>query len=639
MGPDITTGCRTAERERKNHLAVRGSFINLVMMRVPMKTKYTQLFPKFHNRGLFFLAIIFVSVSVFTTDPASGQPVLASDAITLPAAAHERLPALTAGSRRTLSGVIETLWIDYPDHAERVDHLVTRDGRRLELQYTRQQRRSLAGSTVSVTGRLDGDYLALDPSAVEVAGSTATSTTTNLLPYVLGAQKLLVIPVKFQLDPSEPWTLDEISQRVFVETDAYYRDVSLARTWFEGDVTPWVTINRDPTVCDPYGVKDDAIAEAAKLGYDATGYGRLLYIVPALECSWAGVAGVGGNPSHSWYRDIDFKTLAHELGHNFGLRHSHSAVCRQDESWFWRTSCEQYDYGDIFDIMGGSLGAAFNVLQQRRLGYLDSDPTKTTTLVEITNEYQIGTYAVANSLPRALRIPAGIDPDSGAARTLYVTRREPVGLDSLLGGSLSADQTRIRNGITIHIGMEETGDGALIDTTPFTQSGMTDLMDAPLLVGESYIDPFSGITVAPVTVEPGIATVAVTFGPPQDPGPGPVDNQPPLAVDDAADDTAGSAVEIPVLANDSDPDNDVLVITYLGVPDFGSVSLNSNGLPVYRAPRKFEGTDTFRYEISDGTASATAQVTVWGRKQRWVPKEVIAAVSTEKGGGTNATAP
>ena len=53
-----------------------------------------------------------------------------------------------------------------------------------------------------------------------------------------------------------------------------------------------------------------------------------------------------------------------------------------------------------------------------------------------------------------------------------------------------------------------------------------------------------------------------------------------------------------------------MVITYLGVPDFGSVSVNGNGVPVYRAPRKFEGTDTFLYEISDGAASATALVTV-----------------------------
>jgi len=548
--------------------------------------------------------------TLMLADPSLDLPAPSSGGITLPTAAQERLPAQTAHAQQVLSGVIETLWVDYPDHAQRVDYLVTRGGRRLELQYTRPQRRSFANATVSVTGRLDGDYLALDPSAVNATGTTATTTVTGALPYTLGAQKLLVIPVKFQSDLSEPWTSNEISQRVFVETDAYYRDVSLDRTWFEGDVTPWVTINHDPTVCDPYVVKDNAIAEAARLGYDATAYSRLLYIVPALQCAWAGVAGVGGNPSHSWYRDIDFKTLAHELGHNFGLRHSHSAVCRPDESWFWRTSCEQYEYGDIFDLMGGSLGAAFNILQQRRLGYLDTDPAKTTTLVGVTGEYQIGTYAVEDSLSRGLRIPAGIDPDTGTARTLYVTRREPVGRDALLGGSLSADQNRIRNGVAIHIGMEETGDGALIDTTPFTQSGMIDFMDAPLLVGETYIDPVSGITVAPISVEPGIATVSVTLGTPQDPVPVPASNNPPVAVDDTADGTAGSGVEIPVLANDSDPDADPLVITYLGVPQFGSVSLNNNGLPVYRAPRKFVGTDTFSYQISDGVDSATANVTI-----------------------------
>lgn len=521
-----------------------------------------------------------------------------------------QMPEATAGSWRTLTGVVETFWIDYSDHARRVDYLVSSE-RTVELKYTRQQRRPLDGAQVSVTGLLEGDYLALDPSDVAVEGENLADPMPGLLDNVFGTQKLLIIPVKFQADLSEPWTSEDISQLVFGEVDAYFRDVSRGRTWFEGDVTPWVTVDNDPAVCDPgdpLEIAAAAEAEALAAGFDAAQYDRLIYMVPALDCAWAGVAGVGTR--QAWLRFYDFKLAVHELGHNFGLPHAHSAVCLADESWSWPGGCTNYEYGDIFDVMGASSGAEFGVLHQRRLGYLDTDPGRVTTRVDISGDYQIGSYAEDNSLSRALRIPAGVDEASGLARTLFVSRREPVGRDAILGYDLAADQTRIRNGVVVHIGLEDSGDGALIDATPLTRDGISDLKDSPLLVGEAYIDPLTGITVAPVSVEPGVATISVTLGPGEDPVPTPADNQPPQAVDDFADGVAGKSIEVPVLNNDFDPDYDPLTITYLAVPQFGSVSLNGAGVPVYRAPRKFQGIDTFSYEVSDGAARATAEVTI-----------------------------
>ena len=286
-----------------------------------------------------------------------------------------------------------------------------------------------------------------------------------------------------------------------------------------------------------------------------------------------------------------------------------STVCPVGGSESWPVGCTRYEYGDLFDIMGASGGAAFNAFHQRRLGYLDTDPNRFTTLVDVSGEYQIGAYAVSDSLSRALRIPAGTDASSGATRVLYVTRREPVGRDAVLKYDLTADQNRILNGVAVHIALEGTGDGALIDTTPGTRDGISDMQDAPLLVGEVYVEPLSGTIVAPVAVEPGISTIAVTLGSTVKPSTG-SGNSPPIAVDDAAEQPAGTTVEIPVLANDSDPDADPLLISYLGVPKYGSVSLNSNGAAVYRAPRKFQGIDSFSYEVSDGVARASALVKI-----------------------------
>ena len=50
-------------------------------------------------------------------------------------------------------------------------------------------------------------------------------------------------------------------------------------------------------------------------------------------------------------------------------------------------------------------------------------------------------------------------------------------------------------------------------------------------------------------------------------------NDAPLAVDDSATMAVGQTVDIPVLANDSDPDGDVLSLTDVGNARKGSVSM------------------------------------------------------------------
>jgi outer membrane protein OmpA-like peptidoglycan-associated protein len=67
-----------------------------------------------------------------------------------------------------------------------------------------------------------------------------------------------------------------------------------------------------------------------------------------------------------------------------------------------------------------------------------------------------------------------------------------------------------------------------------------------------------------------------------------------------------------VLANDSDPDGDTLVITSVGTPGHGSASIAGNKV-VYTPASGFTGSDSFSYAIADGkggTASATVSITI-----------------------------
>ena len=88
-------------------------------------------------------------------------------------------------------------------------------------------------------------------------------------------------------------------------------------------------------------------------------------------------------------------------------------------------------------------------------------------------------------------------------------------------------------------------------------------------------------------------------------------NKAPTAFNDSASTRKGTAVTINLLANDTDPNGDLLTVTGLTSPANGSVILNSNGSITYTPKKGFVGTDTFTYRASDANLfSSPAIVTV-----------------------------
>jgi regulation of enolase protein 1 (concanavalin A-like superfamily) len=88
-------------------------------------------------------------------------------------------------------------------------------------------------------------------------------------------------------------------------------------------------------------------------------------------------------------------------------------------------------------------------------------------------------------------------------------------------------------------------------------------------------------------------------------------NKPPIAVDDSAVTNESTAVTIPVLANDSDPDGgpNALRVNEVGVPSGGVATIAAGGV-LYQPNAGFYGADRFTYTLSDGAATATANVSV-----------------------------
>lgn len=93
-----------------------------------------------------------------------------------------------------------------------------------------------------------------------------------------------------------------------------------------------------------------------------------------------------------------------------------------------------------------------------------------------------------------------------------------------------------------------------------------------------------------------------------------VTNGAPVAVNDMASVNASAAVDVLVLANDSDPDGDILTITSVGAPSGGGTAVVQGGGTHlrYTAPTT-GGAKTFTYTVSDGrggTAVGTVTVNV-----------------------------
>ncbi|MEB4590885.1 Ig-like domain-containing protein [Candidatus Thiothrix sp. Deng01] len=86
-------------------------------------------------------------------------------------------------------------------------------------------------------------------------------------------------------------------------------------------------------------------------------------------------------------------------------------------------------------------------------------------------------------------------------------------------------------------------------------------------------------------------------------------NHAPTTVNDSATTSAGTAVEINALANDTDADGDTLSIASVTQGAHGSVA-TANGKLTYTPAAGFTGSDSFTYTVSDGTDTATGTVQV-----------------------------
>jgi RHS repeat-associated protein len=90
----------------------------------------------------------------------------------------------------------------------------------------------------------------------------------------------------------------------------------------------------------------------------------------------------------------------------------------------------------------------------------------------------------------------------------------------------------------------------------------------------------------------------------------------PVAVDDQATTAVDTPIDVPVLANDSDPQVQILSVSRVSAASYGAVSINPDGTVRYAPQSGFAGTDSFEYVITDGAYGwdkASVSLTVSGQ--------------------------
>jgi len=323
----------------------------------------------------------------------------------------------------------------------------------------------------------------------------------DIAPNSFGEQRTAVILVNFQDNPIQPYTAAFAQSVVFGTTSAFDMENSYRQAWLTGDVFGWYTIALSSTVCDNGQVAIQAQAAAAAAGVNLSGYARLVYAFPQNPCGWWGLGTVGGSPSEAWINgSLQLRAVGHEMGHNFGLFHSHALECG---STTLGSNCSTIEYGDSVDIMGGS-SAHYNAFQKERLGWLNYGTSPSIATVAVDGTYAIDALETSTANPLALKVLKSTDPTSGAKTWYYIEYRRPLGFDSVLSGN-----SNVISGVVVHTGSEVTGDSSfLLDMTPATAAWS----DPALAVGQTYVDPDAQVTISTVSAGANTAVVAVTVG-------------------------------------------------------------------------------------------------------------------------------
>jgi hypothetical protein len=367
------------------------------------------------------------------------------------------------------------------------------------------------GMRIHVSGQRGTDASSLRPQRITIladptgsggaqSGVVQRSTTSSLV---------LVIMANFN-DTAVP-ALTQAQAMLTMQTGAgsvanFYSEMSYGQQLLASAITPlWVTMNLSSTstaatTCDFGTIGTSADAASTAAGYNPALYNFVVYLFPALSsCGWNGLAYVG-SPHKSWINGTGSfipLVIAHEMGHNFGLLHAGSLNCGSASIG---GSCSVAEYGDPWDTMGNQRAMHFNAMQKSILTWISAAGVKTHN--SGTASYTLSPLEQGGGSVYAVKIPT-----SNTNRTYWLEFRQPIGFDAALSSfPNNGAQVRVSSPFEWSSGSDDT---EIVDMTPATPGTFT---DSALVVGQTYVDGSTGVSVTVTSATASALTVSVTKG-------------------------------------------------------------------------------------------------------------------------------
>jgi hypothetical protein len=384
-------------------------------------------------------------------------------------------------------------------------------------------------------------------TAFAICGMPLTAHASDT--WTKGTKKILIIPVRFtdlggpSNTPGPGGYLSDWASVVDGTTTTaltdFYEAQSYGQTHLQFTVLPEINLgvsytaynaNYPGTIYSKYSLwyepnsfADDARAKAREVGI-ALGTPALYdtdnYDLDIIACGFIPGQGTGssGQPYTKGVFAQNFKVLAHELGHNFGLHHANGYSRASLYSPVKSGTFFSDPYADVYCTMGfkitGGIPPApdrdFNAFSKFKLGWLAPEYVNSCTTSGTYRVHAFDAGSVEPGKEYAIRITK--DP----LRNYWFDYRQAItGQDAIWSA----------NGLLVHFGGESIVASAdqttLIDTTPGSRGpGVTTpfystMHDAPLAIGRTFSDTELGMHVTPVAkggTTPESLDVVVNFG-------------------------------------------------------------------------------------------------------------------------------
>jgi hypothetical protein len=397
-------------------------------------------------------------------------------------------------------GTLRIRIANYEAHSETFYRLVTKD-ETIALSFG-EAPAVTPGSEVVVRGIREPGAIRVTDLEVRKEGERKETLA------LASAQKALKVALII-VDSS--YTVTRGKERLLMAADspaAFYKENSYGDWTIDGDAFGPFTIdipNCNDTELDPIAERASAAAQAA--GVDVSQYDNLMFYMPASAgCTWGGIAEVGINPvtgfkngKNTWYRGDGCVVFAQELGHNFGLLHSHTCTAAPYASAdYGGAACAGFrEYGDTYTPMGGGCGH-FNAPEMGHMGFISGCNTVD---VAANGTLEIGPIETRCAGPQVLRVAGAANVNQGP-QYIYAEYRK--------GQGTVGSDTHSPQGVYLHASAPYGGNLTTTQDPDNRYAVDPFSLHAPLTAGEEWTEPTSGVTFR-VMAASDTATVALTF--------------------------------------------------------------------------------------------------------------------------------